>query len=404
MATPRSFSSSLCAAPLLLLAAACGREPFSPETRTPVPGSLVVVNTTTGASFDVDGFDMSVDGGAPAQLDLNASAFMQVEPGAHTVEVSGIAGNCMVDAPRRWIFIPEAATVNLWFTGSCTPQQTLATTRVVFARESMDGRSSLVAVNADGSERLLLTSGARDRSPAVSPDGRRIAFSADRDDRPTVGHPGLYVMNADGSGIHALPVGIAYDPSWSPDGRSILFTSPTVGEWGGTIHRIDADGGNLTPIATEYQEAISPVFSPDGSRIAFVLAHNEGTSFSVAVINSDGTGMVTLAWRVDVGLRVAWSPDGRRIAYSAHEGRSSPPGGFRSRIQVVNVDGSAEATLLETRLGVLEVGEWSSDGTLLFTRGRDVHLLRLEDGFQARLTAEAVGANTSTPVFLRARR
>ncbi|MBI3653416.1 MAG: PD40 domain-containing protein [Acidobacteria bacterium] len=99
------------------------------------------------------------------------------------------------------------------------------------------------------------------RYPALSPDGKRVVFSAFNK---------LYVMD--------LPNGMAkrltnqsageFMPSWSPDGRTIVFV--TWSNQGGNIYRVSADGG--TPQALTRQAAFYtyPIYSPDGTKIVFI--------------------------------------------------------------------------------------------------------------------------------------
>ena len=76
-------------------------------------------------------------------------------------------------------------------------------------------------------------------TPAWSPDGRRIAFTSERD-----GNPEIYVMNADGSGVTRLTYNDARDldsfPAWSPDGRRIAFHSNRDGNF--EIYVMNASG------------------------------------------------------------------------------------------------------------------------------------------------------------------
>ena len=78
-----------------------------------------------------------------------------------------------------------------------------------------------------------------DRDPSWSPDGSRIAFTSYRD-----GNWDIYVMDADGSNQQRLTDNPAVDrmPSWSADGSRIAFVSGRDGNW--DIYVMDADGSN----------------------------------------------------------------------------------------------------------------------------------------------------------------
>jgi Tol biopolymer transport system component len=63
------------------------------------------------------------------------------------------------------------------------------------------------------------------RTPAVSPDGRRIVFQVERD--------GAWLLDlADGSMRKVLADPSAEDYTWSPDGRRVAYRSRRSGEWG----------------------------------------------------------------------------------------------------------------------------------------------------------------------------
>ncbi len=95
--------------------------------------------------------------------------------------------------------------------------------RVVFVSIA-GGGSHIYVMNSDGSNVHAVTSGrALDTTPAFSPDGSQIAFASSR-----TGNGDIYVMNADGSGLRRLTTSpaIELDPSWSPDGRRVRLRSP----------------------------------------------------------------------------------------------------------------------------------------------------------------------------------
>ncbi|MGI8780309.1 MAG: TolB family protein [Solirubrobacteraceae bacterium] len=96
-------------------------------------------------------------------------------------------------------------------------------------RIAFQGYRSLGTINAVGGDRRPLTSeNAFFASPASSPDGRRLAFTSDRD-----GNSEVYVTGAEGGSITRLTTNAADDgaPAWSPDGSRIAFASDRANTW-----------------------------------------------------------------------------------------------------------------------------------------------------------------------------
>jgi Tol biopolymer transport system component len=100
------------------------------------------------------------------------------------------------------------------------------------------------------------------RHPRLSPDGRKLAFTAlER----------VYVMDYPGGSPKRIGISSVaeHHPTWSPDGRHVLYVTWSDDE-GGHVYRAPADGGapeKLTRTASFYSE---PVYSPDGQRIVVV--------------------------------------------------------------------------------------------------------------------------------------
>jgi Tol biopolymer transport system component len=299
---------------------------------------------------------------------------------------------------------------------------------------------------ADGALVRLSSGDMQDERPAVSPDGRYLAFQRRPDNTVSgelhimeiaTGHTRL-VSDADGSFSNI---------TWSPDGERLAFTRI----YGGgivSIHTIDRDGTDLRPLLPQDVHSSFPVWSPDGTQIAYTARTGEWpgiTSYMQVYVLTLADGEPRQIMDLSSTAPV-WSPDGRWIAVSAQTFYAEPgqlylidaatgdhrhiatPGSisepvwspdgtqiaFVSRssitsddpdIYVIDANGSDLRRLtfdLPLRPGALV---WSPDGAYLAfssydgTSG-DVHLLDLANGVLRNLTSSPPGTIASSPVWI----
>ncbi|MGH9832803.1 MAG: protein kinase domain-containing protein, partial [Blastocatellia bacterium] len=201
----------------------------------------------------------------------------------------------------------------------------------------------------------LTNSLANDAVPKVAPDGTKIAFVSDR-----TGQYDLYVMNMDGSGLRGLTSNSAREtgPSWSPDGRSIVFGIETAPLRESDIWVMSADGGKQVNLTKSPGYDTRPAFSPDGTRIAF--CSNRGAdfiyNFDIWVMNANGSDARRLTDYAEYDSDVTWSPDSKRLAFT----RAMPEKQFD--ILVINADGTNLVNLANTTEFDETVPAWSPDG------------------------------------------
>jgi Tol biopolymer transport system component len=116
-------------------------------------------------------------------------------------------------------------------------------------------------------------------APAISRDGGRVAFVAERNRQAR-----LYVVNADGTNArsHAASLPMQGAPTWAPDGRSIAVAATVNGA--PRLFRIPLDGSVPTPLVREH--SVDPVWSPDGRLLVYSGA-DIGTTFVVKAVGAD---------------------------------------------------------------------------------------------------------------------
>jgi Tol biopolymer transport system component len=123
----------------------------------------------------------------------------------------------------------------------------------------------------------------------------------------------LITVGADGSDPRTLPTGAgnAGFPSWSPDGKQVVYRF--WGETAGGLRIINLADGAVRELTSGYDNF--PMWSPKGDRIAFSRLADD--NFDVYTIRPDGTGLQRLTDADGNDSHPAWSPDGQSILFSS---------------------------------------------------------------------------------------
>lgn len=184
--------------------------------------------------------------------------------------------------------------------------------------DRVDGNSEVCLVRSDGSEFGNLTdSPAMDHSPSWSPDGRRIIFVSSRGEPAHI--PRLFVMSADGSDVQPLTPrkGWEGDPIWWPDGSRIVFVCDRADISGSSLDicQIGLDGNGESRLLIHNDRDSRPAVSPDGKRIAFVAA-SDGNN-EIYLMNADGSGLLRITRDPANDGWPKWSGDGTKLLFAS---------------------------------------------------------------------------------------
>src|SRR5215211_1761110 len=179
-----------------------------------------------------------------------------------------------------------------------------------------DDFEDVFAFNVDGSDfvRIADNPAGPEFDPSWSPDGKWVVY---RDStRGTNENDEVFIASADGTKRRNLSRNPANDwgPDWSPDGGTIVFNSDRDQESGLRGYLVDADGSHLRRIDADVWIEY-PSWSPDAKKLAFMGAL--GSNYEVFVLDLETSVVKQLTDSPGHDAWPAWSPDGSTIAFSS---------------------------------------------------------------------------------------
>ena len=131
----------------------------------------------------------------------------------------------------------------------------------------------------------------------------------------------LSIMIADADGRNERPLvphgTLEYSPSYSADGKWVVFTKETAGL--SDIYRVHPDGSDLEKLTDDPAFDDQGVLSPDGRTLAFVSTLGSGTA-NLWLLELASRKYTNLTGSQTGNFRPAWSPDGAWIAFQISQG------------------------------------------------------------------------------------
>jgi dipeptidyl aminopeptidase/acylaminoacyl peptidase len=221
-------------------------------------------------------------------------------------------------------------------------------------------------------------------SPAISPDGRLVAYTVrDTDWDDDAYETQIWIVPAAGGEPRQITRGDkpSSGPAWSRDGRWLAFLSERGAKR--QVYRIDPTGGEAEALTASEEGVTGFAWSPDGNRIAYTATDPEPEALKARnkkygefeIVDADHR--MTHLWVLDVATKEArrltegaftvggfdWSPDGTAIAFD-HRVNDDPANGGTADISIVTVATGAVRALV-TQDGPDTNPVWSPDGTRL---------------------------------------
>ncbi len=180
-----------------------------------------------------------------------------------------------------------------------------------------------------------LTDNPGDGSPSYSPDGRSIVFSGNRDPGLAPRGSHIYVIDRLGNGVRQLTSGEFFDsnPSFSADGRLVVFDRSGLSGGATRIFSVAIDGGTVRQVSDGAGSDHDPTYTPDGKRIVFVSNRRSSgrtDRSNIFSMRPDGSDIRLLIGGPRDEFDPDVAPNGRRIAFSSN--RDHGPNLFVARI------------------------------------------------------------------------
>ena len=256
-------------------------------------GDVQVTVNVSGSPVDPDGYNLTLGasniGSVPGAG--GSTTLTSLSAGQLYLRLTGLAANCEVTGVNpASVDVVAGTPAQITFDVSCGTR--LAGAMVAVVRSGT--ADSIRVIGSDGSVGASIAAGT---SPAVSPNGIRIAM---------IDTGGVTVMNADGSGRHVV-IPKTYQPTpslaWGADGTLLVRAS---GPGGLGLYQFNSDGSGFQKLAASAATASNPAISYDGRLIAADVGDK------IATLAADGTGLRYLK----SGSWTSWSPDGALIAYT----------------------------------------------------------------------------------------
>ena len=340
---------------------------------SPDGGMLAYAQLNDSGHWDI--WEVPALGGLPRKVVLNA-ADPAWTPDGHSIVYQNL------NDEQIWIAGTEGESAHTLVHGvpyrwETEPRVSPDGRIVAFAVRSTGGPYGELGIAdvSTGAVRLLTNDNALALSPAWSPDSRSIYFSSSRG-----GTVNIWKIGADGRGLRQITAGEGDDAEIdvSTDGKRLVFGTMRVNIG---LSRFDAQAKsgepNVKVLTTDpARNEFGPAYSLNGTRIAFFTNLKGAENESIGVADANGGSATQLVRDSRVNLFPRWSPDGTHIVYGSNSDKNIE---YRS----IAVSGGAPQTIMsEAADDIVDVGR---DGRLLFQKAGEIQVFDPRAGKPATL-------------------
>jgi Tol biopolymer transport system component len=219
-----------------------------------------------------------------------------------------------------------------------------------------------------------------DFDPAVSPDGKTLAFiRSNASDAEN-----LYLMPIEGGAPRWLAAD-ADSGAWVPDGREIVFSSA-----GGRLFRIPVAGGTPRAVTYSAERAYAPAVARRGGRLAFVVGEETDSLWRVDLTRTipPAVGQPVRVGNTSSGQwGPSYSPDGSKIAFSSDRS-------LYGELWVDDAQGRGAVQLTKLESSNSSSSRWSPDGSWIAFDSRpsgneNIYVVRADGGKPRRITTNS---------------
>ena len=229
-------------------------------------------------------------------------------------------------------------------------EKPIFTTKIAFV-SNRDGNDEIYMMDYDGAGQTRVTfNKIKDYMPAWSPDQRTIAFTSYRGNSA-----GLYLRNIyEGKETLVTTKGTSYSAAFSPDGKKMAFCSSLSEQGNAEIYVLDLETMKTKRLTFNSATETAPSWSPTGREIAFTTDRLGGGNPQIYIMDAEGSNVRKASFGGNYHDAPAWAPTSERIAFVSRVDNTYD-------IYILNLRTNQISKLTENNV-LNESPSWSPDG------------------------------------------